>query len=88
MPFGTILGKDNKPFKTREGALIKLSELLDEAIARASKLLQDREVQSKNPDIDDAELADLAEIIKLARSSMRTYQRIVPATTSLTGTKC
>ena len=63
MPFGTILGKDNKPFKTREGALIKLSELLDEAIARASKLLQDRKVQSKNPDIDDAELADLAEII-------------------------
>ena len=63
MPFGTILGKDNKPFKTREGALIKLSELLDEAIARASKLLQDRKVQTKNPDIDDAELADLAEII-------------------------
>ena len=63
MPFGTMLGKDNKPFKTREGALIKLSELLDEAIARASKLLQDRQVQSKNPDIDDAELADLAEII-------------------------
>ena len=63
MPFGTMLGKDNKPFKTREGALVKLSELLDEAIARATKLLQDREVQSKNPDIDDAELADLAEII-------------------------
>ena len=63
MPFGTMLGSDNKPFKTREGALVKLSELLDEAIARASKLLQDREVQSKNPDIDDAELADLAEII-------------------------
>ena len=63
MPFGTMLGKDNKPFKTREGALVKLSELLDEAIARATKLLQDREVQSKNPDIDDAELADLAAII-------------------------
>ena len=63
MPFGTMLGKDNKPFKTREGALVKLSELLDEAIARATKLLQDREVQSKNPDIDDTELADLAEII-------------------------
>ena len=63
MPFGTMLGKDNKPFKTREGALVKLSELLDEAIARATKLLQDREVQSKNPNIDDAELADLAEII-------------------------
>lgn len=63
MPFGTMLGKDNKPFKTREGALVKLSELLDEAIARANKLLQEREVQNKNPDIDDAELAALAEII-------------------------
>ena len=63
MPFGTMLGKDNKPFKTREGALVKLSDLLDEAVARASKLLQDREVQSKNPKIDDAELAALAEII-------------------------
>ena len=63
MPFGTMLGKDNKPFKTREGALVKLSELLDEAISRASKLLQERAVQSKNPDIDDAELAALAEIL-------------------------
>ena len=63
MPFGTMLGKDNKPFKTREGALVKLSELLDEAISRASKLLQERAVQSKNPDIDDDELAALAEII-------------------------
>ena len=63
MPFGTMLGKDNKPFKTREGALVKLSELLDEAISRASTLLQKRAVQSKNPDIDDAELASLAEII-------------------------
>ena len=63
MPFGTMLGKDNKPFKTREGALVKLSELLDEAISRANKLLQERDVQSKNPDIDDDELAALAEII-------------------------
>ena len=63
MPFGTMLGKDNKPFKTREGALVKLSELLDEAISRASTLLQERAVQSKNPDIDDDELAALAEII-------------------------
>ena len=63
MPFGTMLGKDNKPFKTRQGALVKLSDLLDEAISRAGQLLQDREVQSKNPDIDDAELARLAQTI-------------------------
>ncbi len=63
MPFGTMLGKDNKPFKTRQGALVKLSDLLDEAMSRAGQLLQDRQVQSKNPDIDDAELARLAQTI-------------------------
>jgi arginyl-tRNA synthetase len=63
MPFGTMLGKDNKPFKTRQGALVKLSDLLDEAVSRAGQLLQDRQVQSKNPDIDDAELARLAQTI-------------------------
>ena len=63
MPFGTMLGKDNKPFRTRQGALVKLSDLLDEAVSRAEQLLQDREVQSKNPDIDDAELARLAQTI-------------------------
>jgi arginyl-tRNA synthetase len=35
MQFGTMLGKDNKPFKTRQGALIKLADLLDEVIERA-----------------------------------------------------
>ncbi|MDG1704896.1 MAG: arginine--tRNA ligase [Pseudomonadales bacterium] len=63
MPFGTMLGKDNKPFKTRQGELVKLADLLDEAINRANQLLIDRDVQGKNPDIDDAELARLAEII-------------------------
>ena len=63
MPFGTMLGKDNKPFKTRQGALVKLADLLDEAVKRAEQLLKDREVQRKNPDIDDAELAALAETI-------------------------
>ena len=63
MPFGTMLGKDNKPFKTRQGALVKLADLLDEAVKRAGQLLKDRDVQGKNPDIDDAELATLAETI-------------------------
>ena len=63
MPFGTMLGKDNKPFKTRQGALVKLADLLDEAVKRAEQLLMDRGVQSKNPDINDAELTSLAETI-------------------------
>ena len=42
---------------------MKLADLLDEAVKRAEQLLKDREVQRKNPDIDDAELAALAETI-------------------------
>ena len=42
MQFGTMLGKDNKPFKTRQGALIKLADLLDEAIERSQKVLTEK----------------------------------------------
>jgi arginyl-tRNA synthetase len=39
--FGSILGPDKKPIKTREGRPILLDELLDEAVAKALKVLQD-----------------------------------------------
>ncbi len=49
MPFGAMLGADGKPFKTREGGVVKLAELLEEAEERATAL-----VKEKNPDIDAA----------------------------------
>jgi arginyl-tRNA synthetase len=42
-PFGTMLGEDGKPFKTRSGDTVKLKELLDEAEERALAV-----VESKN----------------------------------------
>ncbi len=42
-PFGMMLGKDGKPFKTRTGGTVKLVDLLDESIERADALLQTRE---------------------------------------------
>lgn len=50
LPFGTMMGKDGKPFKTRTGGTVKLTELLQEGIERACTL-----VREKNPDlgIDD-----------------------------------
>ncbi len=35
--FGTVLGPDGKPFKTREGGTVKLASLLDDAVARARR---------------------------------------------------
>jgi arginyl-tRNA synthetase len=44
--FGSILGEDGKPLKTREGAPVKLAALLDEAEERALAV-----VTEKNPDL-------------------------------------
>lgn len=52
--FGMMLGKDGKPFKTRSGGTIKLTDLLDEAVERASQLKPI--ILQKNPDMSDDEL--------------------------------
>jgi arginyl-tRNA synthetase len=41
--FGTVLGPNGKPFKTRDGGTVKLTTLLEEAVARADSLLEGRE---------------------------------------------
>ena len=56
--FGSILGDDGRPFKTRSGDTIRLADLLDEAEERALKL-----VVEKNPDLPDAERREIARII-------------------------
>lgn len=43
VPFGTILGRDNKPFKTRDGKSVSLSGVLDEAIERARSVVKAKE---------------------------------------------
>ena len=43
LAFGSMLGKDSRPFKTREGGTIKLRDLLDEAVARARTVLEQNE---------------------------------------------
>lgn len=42
IPFGAILGKDNKPFKTRSGESIKLISLLEEAENRAEAIAHEK----------------------------------------------
>ena len=54
MPFGAMLGQDGKPFKTRAGGVIKLSDLLDEAQRRATDLVSD-----KNPDLSEEEAREI-----------------------------
>jgi len=56
--FGSILGEDGKPFKTRSGETIRLSELLDEAEERAAKV-----VMEKSPELPEAQKNEIARVI-------------------------
>jgi arginyl-tRNA synthetase len=58
--FGSILGDDGKPFKTRSGETIKLAELLDEAEDRALKL-----VSEINPELPEAQRREIARVVGL-----------------------
>lgn len=59
--FGTMNGEDGRPFKTRTGGVVKLVDLLDEANSRALEL-----VRSKNPDMDEATLAEIARVVGIS----------------------
>ncbi len=60
VPFGTIMGKDRKPFKTRTGGTVKLAEVLDEAIERAGQV-----IAAKNPELGEAERSEVARAVGL-----------------------
>jgi arginyl-tRNA synthetase len=53
--FGTMMGADGKPFKTRSGGTIKLADLLVESVERAELL-----VSQKNPDLAATEVTEIA----------------------------
>jgi len=60
--FGTILGPDRKPYKTRSGDTIGLESLLDEAVARARTIVEEND---KLGELDDAARLAAAETVGL-----------------------
>ncbi len=56
--FGSILGEDGKPLKTRSGETVKLTDLLDEAEERALKI-----VSEKNSDLSEATRREIARVV-------------------------
>ncbi len=56
--FGSILGEDRKLMKTRSGDNVQLVDVLEEAVERASKVIEE-----KNPDMPVTERASIAEIV-------------------------
>ena len=56
--FGTILGNDRRPFKTREGDVVGLESLLDEAVVEARKV-----VDELSPELPEPERQAIAEVV-------------------------
>lgn len=52
--FGVVLGEDGKKFKTRSGETVKLMDLLQEAIARARQVIQDRLPSATQEEIEES----------------------------------
>ncbi len=58
--FGTVLGKNNRPFKARDGDVVGLESLLDEAVAAARQV-----VDSNSAHLPAARRAEIAEVVGL-----------------------
>jgi arginyl-tRNA synthetase len=54
--FGSILGEDRKLMKTRSGENVPLRDLLDEAVERARKIIEE-----KNPELGESEKIEIAQ---------------------------
>jgi arginyl-tRNA synthetase len=70
LSFGSVLGADRKPIKTREGGAVELSQLLDEAVQRAAAVYEQSRAERKErgeevPELDPAERAHIAEVVGL-----------------------
>ncbi|GLY64978.1 arginine--tRNA ligase [Amycolatopsis taiwanensis] len=88
VPYGTVLGPDGRPFKTRAGGTVRLMDLLDDAVNRARAV-----VQEKDSGLDPAELDRIAEqagigavkYADLSTSRTKDYAFDVDRMVSLTG---
>jgi arginyl-tRNA synthetase len=62
--FGTVLGKDGKPFKTRSGDTVGLESLLDEGVSRALAIVSANDDAKPNgPELSPAERQQIAEAV-------------------------
>jgi len=66
--FGSVLGDDGTPLKTRSGENVKLKELLDEAVERARAV-----VEEKNPELGEERKAEIAQAVGIGAVKYADY---------------
>lgn len=66
--FGTMLGEDGRPFKTRTGGTVKLKDLLEEAVEKARAV-----VEEKNPDLPEGQKEQIASAVGIGAVKYADY---------------
>ncbi|MEZ6132210.1 MAG: arginine--tRNA ligase [Planctomycetaceae bacterium] len=61
--FGTVMGSDGKPFKTRSGENVDLESLISEAISRAQQIVEENDDKRDVPALSAEQRAAVAEIV-------------------------
>ncbi|WP_329099749.1 arginine--tRNA ligase [Streptomyces sp. NBC_01439] len=90
LAFGTVLGKDGKPFKTREGETVRLVDLLDEAVERATAVVREK---AEKVGLTEAEIVENGQFVgigavkyaDLSTSASRDYKFDLDQMVSLNG---
>ena len=61
--FGTIMGPDGKPYKTRSGDTVGLESLLDESVEHARRIVDENDDQKPTPELTPEQRASVAETV-------------------------
>lgn len=62
--FGTVLGQDKRPYRTRSGDVVGLEGLLDESIRRAHQVVSENDdSKPKGPELSEEQRADIARTV-------------------------
>lgn len=72
--FGTVNGKDGKPFKTRSGGVMKLDDLINMAIAEAEKKLAQSQFASDLPQQEQQDIAKKVAVAALKFADLRNHR--------------
>ena len=77
VPFGLVLGEDGKKFKTRSGEVVRLVDLLDEAVTRMLAGMRERaaKVLEEGASSGKANASNMSEAELLAAAKVLGYER-------------
>ena len=71
---GTVNGPDGKPFKTRDGGLLTLRELIDMVVERAAERIEENELAAEFADDEKAEIAEMVGLAALKYGDLQNHR--------------